>query len=372
VSNEGFVTVMRKTLYMLDKQDGRTLWTLPLQGADIIDWKIAGQFFVYSSVDYRRKERIRGAVGLTARKESWLQKEPVPNLYQPEQLVLANDGLVIFLSDGDNRGVNDAILGVDIATGDFRWKSSTDIERRTLVPSTWFIYGNRLHALVTGIKDGLSIRSFDTTNGKPVATNHIFGQDKLGNLFHPSTMRSDGNLIIGYNKTLRPPRLALVSYNLGENKLRWSKDVTLRNQNKLEYFMKILASDTHNLVAATIYPNRFVVVDAGSGSIVKDAILPGNTGWAGRNATLYSYPFLFTGVRRELDNEIAYDFIALNLETGNVDWSYRIDTESGFPTNPKAEILNFIASLDRIYLGRADARVMSFRHAGETSAPSKQ
>jgi len=68
-----------------------------------------------------------------------------------------------------------------------------------------------------------------------------------------------------------------------------------------------------------------------------------------------------------MENGMAFDFIALNLETGKVDWSYEIETQNRYFINPEADILSFVVKDDRLYVGRSDAKIMSFRFAGSST-----
>jgi outer membrane protein assembly factor BamB len=226
--------------------------------------------------------------------------------------------------------------------------------------------------LVAVKNSGLYLKSFDLANGKPLGTDHIFGQDYLGNIFHPSVIGPDGTLFIGYNKLPLPaPRLSLLAYGTTARKLLWTRDINLEGQKELMSFRHIMRSDNNLIMVATIRPNRFVVFDSKAGEILRDARLANYIGWSDDNAALYSYPYLYTGARRRIGNGMAFDLIALNLETGKVDWSYQIDTQSQYSTIPKADILNFVVGDDRIYIGRADARIMSFSQGGGASPGSK-
>ncbi|MSP41071.1 MAG: hypothetical protein EXR70_21490 [Deltaproteobacteria bacterium] len=363
-TKDGFVTVIRKTVNLLSKEDGRTLWTMDLQGGDIVDWKVVGTFMLYSSVNYRTKERTRAALDLIERKDKWVQKDTVPALYQPDMLIPTGDGLAVFVSNGDSKDVNDAIVAIDINSGQIKWKVSTDIEQRTLVPFTWFTHGSRLHVLVTQKAGGLYLKTWNTIDGKHVATNHIFGTDQLGNVVHPSVITSDGILFIGYNKRPRPARLSLIAYDTESNKLLWNTDVTPENRDDSMSVKHVMHAGNTKMMVATMWPNRVVVFDSEKGSILKDIRLSGYVGWTDYNSGLYSYPYLITGARRQLASGMAFDLIALNLETGKVDWTYEIETQNNKFTFPTADTLNFIVNSDRVYVGRADAKIMSFRHAG--------
>ncbi len=372
LTDHGFVTVIRKTLYLLDKENGRTLWMLPLKGFNITDWKVAENVFFYTSVDSANRELIYGTVDLTEHKERWIHKEPQPILYESQELVISDNGLVIYVSDGDNKGANDAIVAIDIKTGDVKWRSSTD-SNRALASFSWFIFGKYLNAFVTPKNGGLHLKRFDLADGKPTGTNHIFGSDSLGNGSHPNVTTADGITFIGYNKILRPNMLWLLAYDMNASKLLWSKDISAEGLNPLMYFKHIIRYDNAKPMVATIHPSRFMLFDSEKGSILKDTRLPpAYAGWTDRNTSLYSYPYLLTGARRHKGNGMAFDLIALNLETGKVDWSYEIETRNSNFTNPTADILNFVVKDDRIFIGRSDARIMSFRFRGDASPASKQ
>jgi outer membrane protein assembly factor BamB len=108
----------------------------------------------------------------------------------------------------------------------------------------------------------------------------------------------------------------------------------------------------------------YIVFDSEKGTIIKDARLAGYVGWTDRNSALYSYPYLLTGARRQVGNGMAFDLIALNLESGKVDWSYEIETRNSYFTYPTADTLNFVVKDSRVFIGRSDAKIMSFRHSG--------
>ena len=362
LTEHGFVSVMRKTLYLLDKNNGEILWTRALPGNDITDWKVTGSLFLYTSVDYETNELIRGVIDVAERKENWIQKDPRPKLYQMESLMPSEVGLVIYFSNGGNKGINDAIVAIDLKTGDVKWRSSTDAERASVVSFSWFILGDRLCVLVAPTSGGLYLKTFDLIDGKALATNHIFGTDRLGNLPHPAVVTPDGIVFIGYNKRLTPSALSLLSYDTKTNKLLWSRDISIADQKDLTYFRHILHSAGTNLMVATVWPNRFIVFDSEKGTILKDARLSDYVGWTDRNTSLYSYPYLFTGARRTKGQSMAFDLIALNLETGKADWSYEMETQNRNFTFPVGDTLNFVIKDDQVYIGRSDAKIMSFRH----------
>ncbi len=367
-ASDGFVTVMKRTLYLLDKQNGKTLWSLPLPGEEILDWKLAENMFLYSAVDYTRKLSLKGAIDLGQRKEAWSRQEPVSRLFRPDRLV-PTPNKAVYSSDGDDRGANDEIVAIGLETGAVQWKMSKDLDHSTLVPFTWFVYGENIYILISPREGGLYIRSFDLTSGRGSARAHILGNDRLGNFFHPTALKPDGTLLIGYNKILDPEKRLFLGFNLNENKLLWNTNVTLGGVSQPRSFQHIVVSRIREQpIVATLGPNRFIVFDSTTGSVILDNTLQGYVGWTEPNAILYSYPYLFTSARRSSGSVMVYDLIALNVDTGKIEWSYEIDTQRGPFSTANAEILNFIVLGDTVYLSRTDGRIMAFR-AGPASKP---
>ena len=48
----GLVTLIKGDLYVLRREDGSTLWSLPLEGDEFFDWKLLDSTLVYSAVDW--------------------------------------------------------------------------------------------------------------------------------------------------------------------------------------------------------------------------------------------------------------------------------------------------------------------------------
>jgi len=111
----------------------------------------------------------------------------------------------------------------------------------------------------------------------------------------------------------------------------------------------------------TTDPNRIIAIDRDTGAIRKEVALPGYVGWTEPNALLYSYPYVFTSARRATGSGMAYDLVAINIESMQVAWSYEISRQPEVFGTARAEILNFALSGEVIFVARADSRIMAFR-----------
>ena len=119
--------------------------------------------------------------------------------------------------------------------------------------------------------------------------------------------------------------------------------------------------DNSKVAVALTEPNGFVVLDRNDGSILRQGTVEGYLGWDVWQAVLCSYPYVLAGARRPLDKAMAYDLVALNFETGKVDWTFELDRQGSISPSPRSELMNFIYSERTVYLSRLDGQVMAFR-----------
>lgn len=370
---EGFVTVMKKTLYMLDKQNGKTLWSLPLQGDEISDWKIVDHIFVYASSkgSPANINTIRAGIDLLKRAEIWSQSILEPKRFpSPEWLVVSHNSTVIYGTNYDSEYATFPLVALDPNNGKENWSVPKGLPPLGDVPSTWFVYGNKLYDFVHDkIKTGTNLQSYDLETGRKGEWIHIYGDIDVGNLFRPFIVKNDGTLFSVYHTLghirgpngFYPTDESILAFNLKENKLLWSTQV-IKNDPRLVFVKQLVKGQNEQQpLIATIRPNYFVLLDPLDGTILKQDVLPGYVGWTEHAALLYSYPYLYTGARRTLTKGMAHDLIALNLKTGKVDWSYELGKERDTFLMADSEILNFIVLEDKIYLSRADGHVMAFQ-----------
>ena len=111
-----------------------------------------------------------------------------------------------------------------------------------------------------------------------------------------------------------------------------------------------------NLLVATVWPNGYLLIDTEKHVVTKQGRIPGYAAWEEFNSVLYSYPYIFAGANRQVGKDTVYDLVALNIETGKVDWSY----ENGI-NSKLAEILSFVVLDGKVYLSRADGKVLAFQ-----------
>ncbi|MBI2219313.1 MAG: PQQ-binding-like beta-propeller repeat protein [Candidatus Rokubacteria bacterium] len=368
---ESFVTVLRRQLYGLDRRTGRTVWTQPLQGQEIFDWRVSGDVLVYAS--YGEDEAagrywgIRSVMDLRKGKAIWTRTRPTP--YLRKEWLLVHDKLVVY---GDDRTSELAALA--LSDGAERWKVPQVTGDDYPVQASWFAYGDVLYALARQEKSGgLFLKSFDLATGRELPLAHLFGGDAVSNLYVPSAVTPDGRLFVEYD-AFRLGKASIVAYDLEGKRLLWETrvlDGTESRGYEVRSGRTIVVSDApEQPLVATYDPNRYLMLNAATGSILKDSVLPGYVGWTEHNAVIYRYPYLFTSARRALETGMAYDLIALNLETGKIDWAYEIDRQKERFQTAGAEILNFLVHDDHVYLSRTDARVMAFRTSrGSGSSP---
>lgn len=353
------LTVMRRALYLLDKANGGTVASLPLEGDEIFDWTVVDGFFVYAAGDGASRVPIVGAINLSERKVVWTRKGG-RRIQRPVWVLPVDTRTVIVGTDDDDQSAENEIAAVDVRTGSVKWTGSKDLEFNALIRYTWFVDGRYLSVLYSPRRDdGLYMRRLNLADGRVTPPVHVFGNDRIGNLFIPHAVTEDGRILIGYSDRGRIPQFALIAFSLREQRGLWN--VPVRVAEDPLYFNSVAIGRETEPIVATMWPNTTVVADSATGRILRSATVSAYAGWTPLNAILYSYPYLFTSARRALDKGMAYDLIAINLETMKVDWSYEISRQDRMSLTADAEILNFIVEGDIVYVGRADARVMAFR-----------
>jgi outer membrane protein assembly factor BamB len=358
---DGFVTVVRRNLYGLDRRTGRVQWRLPLRGEEIFDWQVLGDTFVYASYGRERYERfwgIRAAIDLRQRREIWVQTPPTPYLLKEWCIVYGR--LVVFGNDAANE-----VVALGLADGTERWKAAQQGDHDYVVRASWFVQGDVLYVLAGHKKQaGLFLKSFDLANGRELPLVHLFGNDVVSNIYVPSAIIGDDTLLAEYD-AFRVEKSSIIAYDIRSKRLRWETELDhgMHRKDYQPWGARRIAVSTipGEPVMATYRPNRYVLLDPLTGVVLKDTVLPGYVGWTDHNAVLYSYPYLFTSGRRAIDTGMAYDLVALNLETGKVDWAREIERRSETFLTARAEILNFLAVDRDIYLARSDANTMAFR-----------
>jgi outer membrane protein assembly factor BamB len=360
----GLVTVLRRKLHVLDWQTGRTVWTCPLQGDEIFDWKLAGNVLVYASYghddSHQRYWGIRAAIDLRQRRQLWAQRRSTP--YLRKEWILIHDRTALF---GDDR--SNELSAFIVEDGTLRWRKPQRTRDHYSIQATWFARADRLYALAGAEeRSGLFLKIFEIDTGEERPLTHLIGRDAVSNLHAPSAVTPDGRLFVEYY-AFRSGNGWMIAYDLEGQRLLWATEVVRStdssDQGVLSGKKIVLGAQSGEPLVATYRPNRYLVLNPATGAVLKDAVLPGYVGWTEHNAVLYSYPYLFTSARRAVGTGQAYDLIALNLDTGKIDWSYEIERRDERFLTASAEILNFLVEGGEIYLSRTDARVMAFRSA---------
>jgi outer membrane protein assembly factor BamB len=355
----GLLTVMRRTLYVLDRRDGAVIWSTRLRGKEIFDWKLMGDIVVYAS--YEGDERsdawfsLRGAIDVKRRKEAWHRKVPI-KYYRSEWLLLAPPATVIV---GGDRGTD--LEALDSVDGSTRWRVPKDVRPVDVRFYSWFVVQQTAYALVTG-PTGLSLKGYDVATGQDRGMRLLIRGDKVSNLPAPLGVAANQFLICA-DERIRSNADVIVGYDLLAKSVEWATQVDHRGRSLV--FGKKLAVGTSpdQPVVASYWPNRYVVLGTRKGDLVRDGQLPGYEGWTDQNAMLYSHPYVFAGARRSIGRKMAYDLIALNVESGAIEWAYELDRQGEPFLTADAEILNFVVEGSMVYVARADGRVMAFRSA---------
>ncbi len=363
VTDTHALTVARRTLYFLNKTTGRTEDSLELLGDEIFDWTIVGGYFVYSSWDRDTGAPIHGAVELARRKTAWSGRE-AGRVDLPEWLVPVNGEAVIFGSNRDGP-TRRQFMAVDVRSGKRRWAVQTPFALGTIIPDSWFVYNGKLWGLVSPRERGLQLAQFDIGDGRQLSSLDVAGPDYVGNIFQPRVVSHDGTLYIGWNKLGRPEKRAVVAFTIRDGRPLWSVPIAVPPPTgyvPATFKHVAIGLDTEPVVV-TMRPNRIIAIDRDTGAIKKEMTLPGYAGWTEPNALLYSYPYVFTSARRATGSGMAYDLVAINIESMQVAWSYEISRESEIFGTARAEILNFALSGEGIFVARADSRIMAFRPA---------
>lgn len=361
--DDSLVTVMKRVLYVIDKENGATRWSLKLSEekmTEIIDWRVHGNTFVYTATAWHtgaQGDEIRGAVDLQQRKRLWTTTSPRHT--STEWALFINAQQVLFSAFYNDYIFSGPLNILNAQDGKALYSVPRGLEPFTDVPKTWFLRGAKLYVSVTERGKGLALKSFDMSQAGDAKLHHVYGDARLGNLYFPSAANKEGVFFAGY----RPEKeSALLAYNLNTHKLLWKTPVAENEKKQHIYFKQIMLNLTEKQpLAATLWPNRYVLVNPDTGALVKQAALPNGMMWTEHNAVLYSYPYIFAGVRRPVGKSTVYDLVALNVETEQTDWLYEVGRQKGHFQVASAEVLNFIVSNDIVYLSRADGRIMAFQ-----------
>ena len=368
-TQNGLVTLINRTFYLLDRQSGKTLWSHSLQGEiDVTDWRERDSVVFFAAIDYTEPKNItglRGAIDVAGRKLLWLERLTDKQRYKgggsPEWILPIDNQRVLFTTQYSHVFFLGPLEILESRSG----KKILSFEKGFgyLEDSGWFIVEQRLYALLGPKSGGIYIKSYDLANGRSSTREHVFGDGKIGNLPFAFAVAGDETLVLAYRPLSKwDQQTTFVGYDLGRRKVIWEKtypETTTRLSNFVKRLLPI-SGDSYS-IAALSNPNGFIVLDRRDGAVVKQGRASGYLGWDGSQAVLYGYPYVLAGARRSLDKGMAYDVVGLNLETGNIDWSYEIDREDAIAATPRAEILNFAFADGNVYLSRHDGHVMAFQ-----------
>ena len=378
----GLAVIIKRKLYIIDKRTGSTRWSLRLEGEGVLDWTVQGDTLFYSSNEkglepsgflkeelrrqglYVEGEKllpvaIHAAVDLRRGTHLWSTRVVPDGRYVPEWVMAAN-GRVIFGTDVDG-DLGHATLSVyEASSGRVVWQRRNDMDRSSLMRASWFVYGDYIYAVTTKPDSGgLYLQGYGLSTGEKIASVPLFGAGSTVRRYSPHAFREDGVLFQSFTPFDSDSRIFLVAYDINNQRLVWSS--LLHGgvpPSQLLPMLIALGPDSGDPVLMAVSPNRIVAVDPKTGQITMKGSLAGHYQWVDHVPTLYSYPYLFTGVVKRSGNRMSYDLIALNIETGNTEWSYEIDSAR----NGEADmIMNFVVSGDIVYVARSDGRILAFQ-----------
>lgn len=173
---EGFITVMKRTLYLLDKNNGKTLWSLPLEGEEISDWKINGNMFAYAATNWKLRSYIRAGIDVQKRKQVWFHSLVPKKMHQHEWVVsIPRQGWVYGLTYND-WGSEAPLDNYDLMSGNLLWSIPRGLEPMEDKSHTWFVYNNTLNVLVGAKEGGFYVQPYDLNMGKKLDMLHLYGE----------------------------------------------------------------------------------------------------------------------------------------------------------------------------------------------------
>lgn len=348
----GVVCFFNRSFYLLDPADGRTLWRLRLGGKiDLSDWKTMGDLVLYSGVDYGKDIKdylklVRGAIDLRQRKSLWSVAS------SENKRFLGGASYDWLMPIGNDRALftNEYADPYYIGTLDLldSWSGATirrvDKGFSYLEDIGWFARNDQVFALLASRTGGLALKEYNLATGQASEPVHIFGSERALQA-PPFVVTDNGMVLVVYSSPKETP--TLVAFDLHEKRLLW-----FLSDDRFEYARQVAISDSQRGIALVAIRNdRYALVDFGQGSVKRWGRLPDGWAWEEFIPLLYSHPYAIAGARRET----AYGLIALNVETGQVDWTYEFRDRGEVPN-----IVNFAAAGDAFYLSRLDGRVMAF------------
>jgi outer membrane protein assembly factor BamB len=355
----GLLTVMKRALYVLDRRDGAVVWSTPLRGLEIFDWKLMGDAVVYASYEHDERSgawwSVRAAIDLKRRKEVWHRKTAT-KYFQPEWL-LPTPLATIIVGDEDTAELE----ALDMGDGTTRWKAPKAVKPIQVRYYSWSVVRQTAYALVTG-DGGLFLKGYDVATGRDRDPVLLIRADKVSNLPAPLGIALN-RLLICENNRVDSPASVIVAYDLLGQRIEWTTRVAHPTSPSAYGKRLAVGADPDQPIVVTYWPNRYVVLGTRTGELRRDGQLPGYEGWTEHNAMLYSHPYVFAGARRVIGRKMAYDLIALNVQTGAIEWTHELDRQGEPFLTADAEILNFVVEGSMVYVARADGRVMAFRSA---------
>lgn len=364
-TSQGLVTLINRNFYLLDKETGSTKWSFPLkEGVEVTDWKIKDDVIFYTARDWsdlNKKRDWRGAIDVVQRKLLWNnvlvddEKRYFGGGSFEWVLLLPKQRLLYSTQYSDPFFMGPLDL-LDARNGQTQLRMEKGFGYLQDLFLSWFYYDEKLNVFLHPRSGGLQLQSYDLAQGKQLAPVHIYGDKVAGNSPLPYLVQAgNGSTVIFVYEPINQPG-ALVAYSLKEGKVLWDISLAFLEAQGSRVRQLLQHPSQKNLLIATVSPNRYLLIDTENHVITKQGKIPGYAQWEQFNSVLYSYPYIFAGAHRQTGKDIAYDLVALNVETGKVDWSY----ENGV-NSPLAEILSLVLSDGKVYLSRADGKVLAFQ-----------
>lgn len=363
-TSQGFVTLINRNFYLLDKETGSTTWSFPLkEGVEVVDWKIRDDVIFYAARDWsdlKNTRDWRGAIDVVQRKLLWNNVlADDANRYfgggSSEWVLLLPKQRVLYSTKYAHPFFLGPLDVLDARNGKTQMRMEKGFGYLQDLFLTWFYFDEKLNVFLHPRSGGLQLQSYDLAQGKQLAPVHIYGDKIAGNTPIPYLVQEgDGGTVVFVYEPINQPA-ALVAYSLKEGKVLWDISLAFLKAQGGRVRQLLHHPGQNNLLIATVSPNRYLLIDTEKHVITKQGQVPGYAEWEDFNSALYSYPYIFAGARRVAGEAVVNDLIALNIETEKVEWSYENGVNSTL-----AEILNFVVSDGNIYFSRVDGKVLSF------------
>jgi outer membrane protein assembly factor BamB len=336
---------------------------------DVTDWRANDEIVFFAAVDYSDSKStigLRGAIDFYSRKLLWLNRLADKQRYygggSAEWVLPIDDQRVLFSTEFSHVFFLGPLDILDARSGKTRVSFEKGFQYLEDVALSWFTKEGKLYVFLQPKTGGIELQPYDLNTGRRLATKRIIGDQRVGNNPFPVAIAGHETLVLPYKPNDKSQPTTLVGFSLSEERVAWQMSMPGTERTYSRYIEQLVRNGREpNLLVAMTEPNGIMLLNGQVGSIVKQGQLEGYVGWDSRQAVLYAHPYLYAGARRKTSNGMAYDLVALNIESGAVEWSYEIDKQSEISVSPRAELQNLIAVNDRVYVLTVDGRIMAFR-----------